>query len=156
MLMIEETATRDMEQSGDLMAAIVRDLVINNSAEWLNLDLTFQQLKVLYTLKQHGSLPMARLADALMPRVSMPTITGIITRLIERRDGVPLVERESSPDDRRIVRARLTPAGHAMVERIATPNAEMLNSALARMGDHERAALSANLSRFLAALNESR
>jgi DNA-binding MarR family transcriptional regulator len=104
--------------------------------DWLHLDLTFQQMKVLYILKQKGPLKMSELHERL--GVSMPTITGIVNRLIERRDGKPLLVRETSPGDRREVRARLTPAGLEVTEMVGELDENLLSDIFVRFTEQER------------------
>ncbi len=110
---------------------------LNSAAtpDWLHLDLTFQQMKVLYILKQKGPLKMSELHKEL--GVSMPTITGIVNRLIERKDGTPLLARETSPEDRREVWARLTEAGTAVTQMVGQTNQQVLDNLFARMTEQD-------------------
>ena len=103
--------------------------------DWLQLDLTFQQMKVLYIIRQYGSLTMSELHEQL--QVSMPTITGIVNRLIERRNGTPLLVRETSPEDRRQVRARLTDAGLEVTNMVGALKTELLQEVFKLMNEEE-------------------
>src|SRR5947209_20617672 len=107
-MIMADRATRVKELS-DAYFEILRDLNSSNIPEWLQLDLTFQQMKVLYILKQNGPLKMHDLSQKL--KVTMPTITGIVNRLIERKGGAPLLTRMVRPEDRREVWAHLTSTG---------------------------------------------
>src|SRR5689334_10611397 len=98
--------TSHVREVSDLYIQVLQELNRNSVPYWLELDLTFQQMKVLYLLKQQGPLKMSGLSQLL--GVSMPTITGIISRLVERGDGNPLVNRAASLQDRRQVWAQLT------------------------------------------------
>ena len=71
-------------------------------------------LHVLYVLVSQGAMPMSRLADQL--DVSLPNVTGIIERMVERG----LVERTRPEDDRRIVEVRITAAGSEILDEIDT------------------------------------
>src|SRR4051795_5654503 len=64
-------------------------------------------LHVLYMLVSRDGTTMSRLADQL--DVSMPNVTGIVERMVERG----LVERARPEDDRRVVEVRITAAGRA-------------------------------------------
>jgi DNA-binding MarR family transcriptional regulator len=68
------------------------------------------RMGVLFRLFRCGDLPLGELADdlAMTPR----NITGLVDHL--ERDG--LVERVPDADDRRSVRAKLTPAGRERIE----------------------------------------
>jgi DNA-binding MarR family transcriptional regulator len=138
----------------NIFSELMQQLNTNNSLEWLQLDLTFQQMKVLYLLRRHGSQKMSDLHKEL--DVTMPTITGIVNRLIERRDGAPLVARETSPDDRREVRARLTPQGYQVTEMLNKLNNKLLEGALAQLSGDELQSLENTLTRLLGVLNTQR
>lgn len=71
--------------------------------------LTMQQLKLVALLHEHGPLGGHDLARHL--EVSMPTVTGIVDRLVERG----MVERRADTTDRRVRLAALSPAGEAFV-----------------------------------------
>ncbi len=78
--------------------------------QWLNIDLTMPQLKILFLLYTRGAQSMGQLAKPLSVKLS--TVTGIVDRLIERQ----LVTREEDPHDRRMVVTRLTDKGHQIVD----------------------------------------
>src|SRR5215212_8388360 len=94
----------------DLQADLYRSL--RPAREWLEVDLTMSQLKVLFLLYSAESASMGRLAASL--GVTLSTVTGIVDRLVEHR----LVLREEDPHDRRLVLCRLTEAGNATAERL--------------------------------------
>src|SRR5947209_1118693 len=120
--MVDRT-TRVSEISSNYFQ-ILQQLNSSNMPEWLQLDLTFQQMKVLYILRTHGKLKMRKLSEQL--GVTMPTITGIVNRLIERKDGVALLYRSVSPKDRREVWAQLTDEGNEALELLNKINNNLL------------------------------
>lgn len=71
--------------------------------------LTMQQLKLVALLATHGPLGGHDLARHL--GVSMPTVSGIVDRLVERG----MVERREDPGDRRVRLTALSPAGEAFI-----------------------------------------
>lgn len=77
--------------------------------EWLKLDITMPQLKVVLLLYMTGSVRMGDIASAL--GVSLATATGVVDRLVER----DIVQRESQPEDRRVVLCRLSEKGQKMI-----------------------------------------
>jgi|GEM_PF-990348 len=125
----------EVQELSSLYLDIIHKLNSIVTPDWLQLDLTFQQMKVLYILKQKGTLTMSELHEEL--GVSMPTITGIVNRLIERRDGKPLLTRETSPEDRREVRAKLTEAGLEVTEMVGELSPRVLEGTFARLGDKD-------------------
>lgn len=70
------------------------------------------QLHVLFVLVSEGAMPMSRLADQL--GVSLPNVTGIVDRMVERG----YVERGRDLEDRRVVTVSASEAGRAAVEEI--------------------------------------
>ena len=93
--------------------------------QWLAVDLTMPQLKVLVFIYDSQTASMGHVAGAL--GVSLSTVTGIVDRLVEHE----LVHREADPDDRRLVLCRLTTAGRATVERLN----QLAGARLARLVD---------------------
>jgi DNA-binding MarR family transcriptional regulator len=167
---MSDRASRIQEVTG-LYFQILQQLNRHNIPEWLELDLTFQQMKVLYILKQTGGLTMSELSKRL--GVSMPTITGIISRLVERTEKSEknkkggknktiekieikeaLVERRTSPEDRREVKAFLTEAGHKVTEQLDELNRKLMAQALAQLNDGEMEDARAGLSHIAKAVNE--
>jgi len=73
--------------------------------EWLTLDVTMSQFKVLLLLQKEGELRVSEIAAAL--GVSQAVVTGVTDRLVHRG----LVERVGDPHDRRVVICRLTEEG---------------------------------------------
>ncbi|HEX4832218.1 MAG TPA: MarR family transcriptional regulator [Trebonia sp.] len=74
--------------------------------------LTFAAYEALRLLAftRHDSLPMGKMGERLM--VHPASVTNAIRKLESRG----LVERNLSPDDRRVVLAAITPAGRTLVE----------------------------------------
>ncbi|MFG1707392.1 MarR family winged helix-turn-helix transcriptional regulator [Nonomuraea sp. M3C6] len=75
-------------------------------------NLTMRQLKVVMVLSITGSASGQDLAHNL--GVGLGTVTGIVDRLVAQG----LVSRHEDPQDRRVRRVELTPAGAALVEEI--------------------------------------
>lgn len=80
--------------------------------------LTMQQLRVLLLLDTDGPLPQGDLAHAL--GVTLPTVTGIVDRLVGRR----LVRRIENVGDRRVRLAGLAPEGLTLIEQIGSAGQE--------------------------------
>ena len=77
--------------------------------EWLNLDLTTSQLKVVLLLYLGGPTRMSVIASAL--DVSLATATGVVDRLVK----ADMVVRGSDPNDRRVVLCRLSDEGQKLI-----------------------------------------
>jgi len=77
--------------------------------EWLSVDLTMPQLKVLLLLFTDGPARMSVLASAL--GVSMTTATGIVNRMVQHG----LLVRDNDPEDRRAVVCKLSEKGQELM-----------------------------------------
>ncbi|MDF2708068.1 MAG: MarR family transcriptional regulator [Nonomuraea muscovyensis] len=75
-------------------------------------NLTMRQLKVVLLLSLKGSVSGQDLAHDL--GVGLGTVTGIVDRLVSHG----LVSRHEDPNDRRVRRVELTPAGTRLIEEI--------------------------------------
>ena len=84
-------------------------------------------LHVLFLLDCEGPMAMGRLAELL--DVSLPNVTGIIDRMVERG----LVERGRDDSDRRVVTVQATQAGRATVEEIDQIRRRTLAGVLERL-----------------------
>jgi len=96
-------------------------------SEWLTMDLTMTQLRVLLVLTRRGATRMGDLASSL--EVSLATATGIVDRLVERG----LVLRENPPSDRRVVMCRLSDEGERVAGRLRQAGHEGARRILEKM-----------------------
>ena len=101
---------RILKLSGDIFSAMPSDI----PAEWLTLDLTLTQLRLLLVLKSKGSSRMSDIAAVL--GVALPTATGIVDNLVRKE----LAVREADPQDRRLVICRLSAQGQEVINRLWT------------------------------------
>jgi DNA-binding MarR family transcriptional regulator len=107
--------------------------------EWLEVDLTMPQLKVLFILAADNGASMSHLASGL--GVTLSTATGIVDRLVEHE----LVQRQEDPQDRRLVVCRLTPRAVALVERLQLAGRLRLGSVLADLSLEELRTVAAGM-----------
>ena len=103
---------RTIQQILELLEQLYQAVRQIARGEWLNIDLTMPQLKAMLILFSDGAKRMGLLASDL--DVSMPTATGIIDRIAEKG----LIERESDPQDRRVVLCRLSEEGHELISHL--------------------------------------
>jgi len=119
----EGTKEELVESVLELGEKAFRDLFPILPKEWLSLDLTMPQLKVVLLLFLNGPERMGTIASAL--GVSLATATGVVDRLVEK----DMVTREGDPNDRRIVLIRLSDQGEKLITglwQLARGNAELL------------------------------
>ena len=123
----ERTKEELVESVLELGEKAFRDLFPILPKEWLGLDLTMPQLKVVLLLFLNGPERMGTIASAL--GVSLATATGVVERLVEK----DMATREGDPNDRRIVLIRLSDQGEKLITglwQLARGNAELLLRAL--------------------------
>jgi 4'-phosphopantetheinyl transferase len=120
----KESLDNDLiESTLELSERAFRELFPILPKEWLSLDLSTPQLKVVLLLLVNGPCRMSVIASAL--GVSLATGTGVVDRLVERG----IVVREGDPEDRRVVLCRLSTKGEKMLlglVQLARNHAEMM------------------------------
>jgi DNA-binding MarR family transcriptional regulator len=122
-LSAETTDNELIESTLELSERAFRELFPILPKEWLNLDLSTPQLKVVLLLLVNGPCRMSLIASAL--GVSLATGTGVVDRLVERG----IVVREGDPEDRRVVLCRLSSKGEKILVglmQLARNHAEMM------------------------------
>jgi DNA-binding MarR family transcriptional regulator len=95
-----------------------------HSTEFVEVDISMPQAKLLYLLESAGEVRMSTLAARL--HVTLSTVSGAVERLVERG----LASRHDDPADRRQVVVTATPAGRALIERFRELNEAQLTSLL--------------------------
>ena len=101
-----------MDRVVDLQAHVIELLEMDRAREWLDVDLTIQQLKVVFLAVRMGSLTAGQISREL--RVGFSTVTGLVDRLAEQG----LVSRGEDPHDRRATRVVPTDAARELVARL--------------------------------------
>jgi DNA-binding MarR family transcriptional regulator len=125
-----------LDPRAELIAQILRlnqrlwkSMQDDRSSDWLSVDLTMPQLKVLLTAFHGGGSTSSQLARVL--GVGLSTVTGIVDRL--REHG--LLSRYEDPDDRRVTRVALTDEGQALMQRLHRDTSDRMERLLARLDD---------------------
>jgi DNA-binding MarR family transcriptional regulator len=106
-------------------------LADSHAPEFLEIDITMPQAKLLYLLGAAGELHMSDLVARL--GVSLSTISGLVDRVVDHG----LATRREDPADRRQVVVGLTPEGDAFIDRFRELNARQMRDLLARLDDDE-------------------
>ena len=108
--MIEKQKKEELiENILQLTDRVFRQLLPILPMEWLHLNLTISQLKVVLLLFITGHSRMSDIASEL--GVSLATATGVVDRLVERN----LLIRNGDPDDRRVVLCQLSNDGEKII-----------------------------------------
>ena len=109
--MAKKRGSEDAERVGFLMGQIMRRLFSGSARKARFPDITTGQLKMLRILGHEDNCTMKELAE--MADVTMPTATGLVDRMV----GGGLAVRADDPNDRRVVRVKLTAKAKALRER---------------------------------------
>ena len=104
--------------------------------------LTTPQFGVLEALHHLGPLSLGELAEKLL------VTGGNVTYVMDRLEARGLVERERSADDRRVVTARLKPAGQRLVSEVFPSHAKFVRDAVAHLAPEEQDGLRALLKKL--------
>ncbi len=119
----ERTWTEEKEQALRLWIALARCYVTFSrvvACKVAEYDLTAPQFGVLEALLHLGPLSLGELAEKLL------VTGGNVTYVMDRLESQGLVTRERSGNDRRVIRAHLTPKGKATIEAVFPGHVEFL------------------------------
>ncbi|MDN3358255.1 MarR family transcriptional regulator [Actinomadura sp. DC4] len=100
------------------------------------------QLRVLFVVKQHGSINLSGLAGELGALLSSAS------RLCDRLEAAGLILRESGQQSRREIAIRLSPDGEALLDRVRQERQEEIMKVLAQMPASARRSLLNGLTEF--------
>ena len=93
------------------------------------------QSAALATIDRRGPLTLGELAE--LERVQPPTVTAAVGRLEEQG----LVDRERDPEDRRVSRVQVTPAGRKLLRETRSRKSAYLERRIAELSARDRATL---------------
>lgn len=114
-----------------LRRAMFRRVWAGWCGEWLDMDLTMRQLKVLFLLYDQPPTRMSALASGL--GVALPWCTSLVDRLV--KGG--MIERREDPLDRRLVLCELSGKGSALVSKLWQSGQLQTEAHLERMTEEE-------------------
>jgi DNA-binding MarR family transcriptional regulator len=130
--MAELTLSEFADKVSELMPVIMKEFIRHQVTEFDKLKITMPQAYVLDMLSRKGEWKMSDLAKFI--NVTTAAMTGIIDRLVKGA----LVTRAHDPEDRRIVRVRLTPKGEKLVSDILAMRKEITVKMFGMISQAER------------------
>lgn len=126
----------DIDRFGDrmitLLPQMIRGFAQRETHALAHGRITLPQRWVLEHLSRREGCPMNELARFL--RVSKPAVTGLADRLIAQG----LIAREGDPQDRRIVRVRLTAKGHRVLRTLGDQKRRILVDVFGKIASARR------------------
>ena len=133
------------DQSVGYLIKLANQVVMRNlDAELQHFDLTAPQWVPLLVLSKGRADTVAGCARKI------DVDTGAMTRMLDRLEAKGFVSRNRSDEDRRVVRVKLTKAGHEIVKLIPPTICSVLNSHLRGFSEQEFETFKDLLRRFLA------
>jgi DNA-binding MarR family transcriptional regulator len=113
--------------------SLMQRLAGAHEPDFLEIDVTMPQAKLLYLLGASGDLHMSEIVHRL--GVSLSTVSGLVDRIVDHG----LATRRDDPADRRQVVVGLTPAGTAFIDRFRELNARQMRQLLEDLDDTDLA-----------------
>jgi DNA-binding MarR family transcriptional regulator len=120
------------DRLNQLMPQIMRGFMRRQTNELLKGKITLPQFLILNFLDKEGESNMTHLAQFL--NVSTPAATGIVDRLVK----YGYIARVFDPEDRRIIKIRLTPKGSSLVNKINQQKRQSTIDIFSRISEKER------------------
>lgn len=120
------------DRMSEVMPAIIKDFARRNVHELYKENITLPQILVLQFLHTKGESKMTDLAHFM--EVSTAAMTGIVDRLV--RDGY--VVRVYEPQDRRIVKIKLTNRGNELIKKINRQRRQMIINIFGKISEADR------------------
>jgi len=120
--------------------ALMHAMALRRTPQFLSIDVTMQQAKLLFLVSIVADATMSSLASRL--GVSLPTATGLVDRLVEHG----LIARRVSPGDRRHVHVVLTAEGEQALARFREISELQLRQLLDTLDPDDLAALARGVS----------
>lgn len=126
------TVAEFTDRVGESMVAISREFMKQQTGEFYKVKITLPQLAILDLLNRLGELSMSDMARFM--NVTTAAMTGIIDRLV--RDGY--VMRMPDPDDRRVIKIKLTAKGSKAVKNILEQRRRLITKIFGVLSRDER------------------
>jgi DNA-binding MarR family transcriptional regulator len=120
------------DKVAELMPVIAREFVKQQTHEFLKTKISMPQFIVMEIVTHRGESKMTDLATAL--DVTTAAMTGIVDRLV--RDGY--LVRGHDPDDRRIVKVKLTSKGDKIVKSMVEARKKITIKLFGNISQEER------------------
>ena len=126
------TITVFADKVSENIVAISKEFVRQQAGDFYKVKVTLPQLAILELLFRSGELNMSDMARSM--NVTTAAMTGIIDRLV--RDGY--VVRTAVPNDRRIIKIKLTTKGHKIANNVIEQRRHLITRIFGTLSHAER------------------
>lgn len=124
--------TEFADRMNEIMPILAKEFVRRHVSELYKGKITLPQCLVLEFLHREGEAKMTQLAQFM--KVSTAAMTGIVDRLV----GSGYCLRVHQPQDRRVIKIRLSSQGNELVRKIHTHKRQMLINIFRRVSERDR------------------
>ena len=120
-----------VEELLDRFQTLMRHIAESHTPEFLGVDVTMSQAKVLYLVSLRPGVPMSAIAAEL--GVGPSAVSGLVDRLV----ALGHIERQEDPGDRRQQLVTITEAGSQTLDRMRELRAEVMRRLFAGLSPAE-------------------
>lgn len=138
------------DKMNEIMPVLIQEFARRQANELYKGRITLPQFLILDFLNKKGESKMTEIAHFM--HVTTAAITGIVDRIMRYR----YVQRVYDPDDRRIIKIKLTPLGAGLVKRVNQQRRKMIIDIFGKISQIERDNYLKILMRILSILTESK
>ncbi|MFH1414220.1 MAG: MarR family transcriptional regulator [Candidatus Omnitrophota bacterium] len=130
--MAELTVLEFANQLNEILPTIIKGFAKSQANELYKGKITLPQFLILQILHKEGELKMSRLARFV--NVTTAAMTGLVDRMVRDK----YVVRMDDPNDRRIIRVKLTVKGSDLVKKINEQRRQMIIKTFGQISEDER------------------
>ncbi len=124
-------------------SAVFGKLMGYATVDWINIDMSIAQIKVVMVLHYLGAHTIHQLAERL--QIGAPTASHLVEKLVQ----AGLASRLEAASDRRLVEVHLTDQGHALVKNLSGARDRIIAEWVVQLTVEQRQALEASLKALL-------
>ncbi|MCY8086441.1 MarR family transcriptional regulator [Bacillus sonorensis] len=136
----EDILSPEEKETWVLYMKVLTAAGLGDVSEWMKLDISMPQMKVLMLLNNHGKLKVSEIAEKM--GASLPNMTGLLGRL-EQAD---FIKRMHSETDRRTIVVELTERAKDIFRGLYKKGHEKLKKALQMLNEDEKKKVNEGLS----------
>ncbi|OMI29738.1 MarR family transcriptional regulator [Bacillus haynesii] len=128
----EDILTPEEKETWVLYMKVLTAAGLGDVSEWMKLDLSMPQMKVLMLLNNHGTLKVSEIAEKM--GASLSNMTGLLSRL----EQANFIKRTHSEQDRRTIVVELTEDAKGIFQSLYKKGHEKLKKALQKLNEQEK------------------
>ena len=134
----------------EVFSSVFGTLMGYATTEWINVEISTAQIKVIFVLHYGGTLTVNQLAERL--KIGQSTASHLVDKLVQAGHVV----RIDSTADRRIIDLHLTEQGHNLAERLSgVTHKGIITQWVSQLSETQRTALGSSLQALLAIIEHN-